>query len=214
MRQHAQFEGHPTGFHQVLGCGVHPLGAQPIAIALVRLLWLVAQTEERLDAARAPGTAHRVGHLFEAVRLGSRIVGLLRKGAVAAAIAAQVGERQKDVLGDADHIALAAHLALEGALEHRLAHQRVMQLRAEAIAGGALEAAALQRLFHETLRLGSRKRRLRGGRIHGSPGVGGSVRVPRSTRVRPHRRRPTLAAARDPCGARTRRRASLPSCAP
>ena len=97
---------------------------------LVGLLGLVAQAEERLDAAGRHAAAHRLRHLVQRVGLRFRRVGQLGEGAVRAAIAAQVGERQEDVARHGDDVALVRAACCRSAASSRtLEHGRVAQVR-------------------------------------------------------------------------------------
>jgi hypothetical protein len=122
VRQHARFEGDSTRLHQVLGGRAQAAMLEPLAVGSIGDLRLVAETEERLDAAGAQGAAHHLPHVPERVGPGLRRVRRDRERAVGAAVAAEVGERDEHVPRHAHRVSLAAALALVCALEHGLAH--------------------------------------------------------------------------------------------
>ena len=167
VRQHADPEGDLAGLHQILGGGAQPALREPFAVRAVGDLGLVAEAEERLDAARAYAAARHLGDLVERVGLRVRRVRELREGAVVAAIAAQVGERDEDVAREADELALAAPLALAGAFQHGFAHARVGEARAEPARPARARAdPSSTRLRDQALGLAPRERRLGGGRLN------------------------------------------------
>ena len=130
-----------------------PARGEPLAVRAVGDLGLVAEAEERLDAARAHAAAHHVARPRRACRsCASGESGLLREGAVGAAVAAQVGERDEDVARDADDVALAAPLALGRALHERGAHAaRRRAARPSRSARRAPSRPVSTRLAHDAL---------------------------------------------------------------
>ena len=102
-----------------------PCAREPLAMRAVRDLRLVAEAEQRLDAARRDAAAHHGRDLVERVRVRLGRVRRLREGAVRAAVATQVGERDEDVARDGDAIAPRPALALGRGLEQRLEHRVV-----------------------------------------------------------------------------------------
>ena len=114
-------------------------------------LGLVTETEERLDAAGAHAAADDLGHLGELVGPGRGGVGQHGEGAVAAAVPAEIGERDEEVARDTDDFAFAAALALAGAFEQSVEHPRGVETSADPLRRRALEATRVHGLDHEAL---------------------------------------------------------------
>ena len=93
---------------QVLERGFVAEVAEGFAHLRKQQLRLVAKTEERLRAAQALALARDFEDLVGRHGMGARIAGIAPEGAVAAIVAAQVGQRQEDLAGVGHHGGLEA----------------------------------------------------------------------------------------------------------
>ena len=86
---------------------------QRLAIFLEGHLGLVAQAHQRLDASQCAAAPRPLRDLGRRHRPGARLARVLAKRAVGAAVAAEIGDRQKDLARISDDPALGAiaHLA-------------------------------------------------------------------------------------------------------
>jgi len=155
VRQDSALERNLAGPNEIIGRVAQAIVGEPLAVGAMGDLGFVAEAEQCLAAARGDSAAHDRFDLGECVGLGFGRIWKFRKGAVRAAIAAEIRQRDEDVPGNADHIALTASLTLGGALEYGLPNDWVEELRGKALSCVAFKLARVYRGSDQALRFGA-----------------------------------------------------------
>ena len=101
-------EDGPAGGHQVVDGGREPMVGEPTPGIRVAVLGAFAEGEQRLVAARRPAGAGNLQHLVEGEVRGLDPGRGFGEGAVSAAVTTQHGERDEDLGGEGDPVAMGA----------------------------------------------------------------------------------------------------------